>query len=50
MLHGVVVVGATAGAVAAASGGGDSPATGKIVLSVDRANAWRDAAIQARGR
>ncbi|MCB9786867.1 MAG: PEGA domain-containing protein [Deltaproteobacteria bacterium] len=49
-LTGVVVVGATAGAVAAASGGGDSPATGKIVLSVDRANAWRDAAIQARGR
>ncbi len=45
---GVVAVGATAGAVAATSGGGQDRATGKVVLSVDRANAWRDAAIQAR--
>jgi hypothetical protein len=45
---GVVAVGATAGAVAAANSGGDDVPTGKVVLSVDGANAWRDAAIQAR--
>lgn len=45
---GVVAVGTTAGALAATSGGGADKATGKVVLSVDGANAWRDAAIQAR--
>jgi hypothetical protein len=45
---GVVAAGATAGALVATSGGGEDRATGKVVLSVDGANAWRDAAIQAR--